>query len=487
MYTVLIAEDELLVRIGMVNCVPWAKLGMRIVEEVVDGQAAWRAFQQYRPDIIITDIRMPEMDGLELLRRIRAVDQNCAVIIVTNVEKNEMMEELRSLGVAGIMLKAVMTHEDIVETVIRARDSLSYVPKNTTAEIDHKDLWRGFLLEKNMDYDAFCRGCSARGIAPEQIKAMVLVHLFLDETSKHRMKYSMVDIVEHRMQEANSLCCVETPTGALLLLKNDVKRAELEYTLKELAWYIDTHFAVRVGFVLQPECDHQHNLPEYAARAMKIIMEPAYFDEPVFWLSGSGRPEFQKLRQNAQALMRYEVLSCESKYRAAIYGARIERMLDMLDSGWDCVREQGQALLRAFGADDQCDNLNMLVSRLTEAAESAIMRIKSDTRSEVLAAMEYIEDHLQQDLSIQSISQRVNYHYVYFSNLFKKETGMNYSDFVANVRINRAKQMLSESDYTLQAIADECGFKNVPYFCSKFKHMTGLTPGQWREKTCRGR
>ena len=86
MYTVLIAEDELLVRIGISSCVPWEQMGMRIVAETAAGASAWQAFLRYHPDIVIADIRMPQIDGLELLRRIRTEDRDCAVIIVTNVE-----------------------------------------------------------------------------------------------------------------------------------------------------------------------------------------------------------------------------------------------------------------------------------------------------------------------------------------------------------------------------------------------------------------
>lgn len=483
MYTVLIAEDELLVRIGMVNCVPWAKLGMCVVDEVADGQAAWNAFQQYRPDIIITDIRMPEIDGLELLRRIRSVDPTCAIIVVTNVENADIMDETRKLNVVSIMLKAVMTQEDIVEAVVRARDSLPYPPPNTRVEVNHRDLWTEFLLDKNLNYDQLCQKFFDRGSEPEQIRGMILVHLFPDESQLRRMKYSMEDIVEHRLQETCSFHSIETMSGAILLLKTDIKRAELERTLKELAWYISTHFAVQMGFVLQPECERQDCLPEYAAKAAKMVREQAFFDDPVFLFTPSGQPDFQELRRSIRQLMRYEVLGCERKYHAAVYAQRLENLLNLLSSGWTAVREEGLSLLSALGNSGECAGLHGLIRNLTDAVEAAIAQIRSDTRPEILSAIEYIEDHLEEDLSIQSVSRIVNYHHVYFSNMFKKETGMNYSDFVANVRINRAKRMLSGSSRTLQEIADDCGFKNLSYFCSKFKHVTGMTPGQWREKT----
>ena len=187
MYTVLIAEDELLVRIGVFNCVPWSKLDMHIVDEVADGMAAWNAYQQYKPDIIITDIRMPEMDGLELLRRIREVDSMCAIIVVTNVENEETMEELRKLNPVSILLKAVMTRENIVDAVIRARDSIDHPPRNTTVEMDHRDLWNAFLLDKAFDYGVLCQRFAERGSSPEQVKGMVLVHLFLEESDARRL------------------------------------------------------------------------------------------------------------------------------------------------------------------------------------------------------------------------------------------------------------------------------------------------------------
>lgn len=483
MYTVLIAEDELLVRIGVFNCVPWSKLDMHIVDEVADGMAAWNAYQQYKPDIIITDIRMPEMDGLELLRRIREVDSMCAIIVVTNVENEETMEELRKLNPVSILLKAVMTRENIVDAVIRARDSIGHSPRNTTVEMDHRDLWNAFLLDKAFDYGVLCQRFAERGSSPEQVKGMVLVHLFLEESDARRLKYSMVDIVEHRLQETTSFSSVETAGGALLLLKKDVKRTELEYALKELAWYIDTHFAVKVCFVVQTACKTQHHLPDYAAQALKLTKEPAYFDEPVFLLDGTGRADFHKLRRAACLLKRFEALSHQSKYSAAACGVRLEKLLELLGTGWDAVSKEGAALMNAFGKIAGWEGIHALLNQLTEAAEASVSQMRAHTRPEILSAIEYIEDHLNDDLSIQSVSRIVNYHYAYFSNLFKKEMGMNYSDFVANARINHAKSMLSTSDCTLQEIADECGFKNVAYFCSKFKHVTGMTPGQWREKT----
>ena len=146
MYTVLIAEDELLVRIGIASSVPWAEMNLRLIGEAEDGESAWNLYEKFRPDIVITDIRMPGMDGMELLRRIRGEDRECAVIIITNVEHDETLREAQMLGITDVLLKASMKQEYIRLALEKACQSL---PKaNAGEEVrDEGALWRAALLE----------------------------------------------------------------------------------------------------------------------------------------------------------------------------------------------------------------------------------------------------------------------------------------------------------------------------------------------------
>ena len=146
MYTVLIAEDELLVRIGIASSVPWAEMNLRLIGEAEDGESAWALYEQFRPDIVITDIRMPGLDGMELLRRIRSGDRECAVIIITNVEHDETLREAQALGITDVLLKASMKQDDIRLALEKACKSL---PKATgeKAVRDESALWRTALLE----------------------------------------------------------------------------------------------------------------------------------------------------------------------------------------------------------------------------------------------------------------------------------------------------------------------------------------------------
>ena len=87
MYKVLIAEDEILVRLGLANSINWEKLDMILVAQASNGVQAFELFQKERPDIVITDIRMPLMDGMTLIQKIREIDSRCKIVIITCVEE----------------------------------------------------------------------------------------------------------------------------------------------------------------------------------------------------------------------------------------------------------------------------------------------------------------------------------------------------------------------------------------------------------------
>ena len=142
MLTALIAEDELLVRMGISSSVPWSRLDIAVVGEAGDGMEAWALYQKYRPDIVVLDLLMPGMNGVELLRKIRANDRRCAVIVVTNVYEGQTLDEAVGLGVSGILQKMTMKRDDIYESVRNACQALRPERDNASARAaDEKQAW----------------------------------------------------------------------------------------------------------------------------------------------------------------------------------------------------------------------------------------------------------------------------------------------------------------------------------------------------------
>ena len=112
MYRVLIAEDEVFVRLGLKMSVEWEKMDMRVIADAANGQQAWDIYEKEHPDIILTDIRMPVMDGMELIRRIRERDRETRIVILSCLEEFQLVREAISMGVSDYILKLTMTPED---------------------------------------------------------------------------------------------------------------------------------------------------------------------------------------------------------------------------------------------------------------------------------------------------------------------------------------------------------------------------------------
>src|SRR5690606_30086065 len=120
MYKVIIVEDEMLVRMGLKNSVDWAKYHMSIEADLANGQAAWDyCMREGFPDLIITDIRMPVMDGMELIQQVRKHNKSTRIVVLSCLEEFELVRQAMALGVSNYILKLTMT-EDEIATVLEA-------------------------------------------------------------------------------------------------------------------------------------------------------------------------------------------------------------------------------------------------------------------------------------------------------------------------------------------------------------------------------
>ena len=127
MYKVMIVEDEMIVRAGIRMTVDWAALDLELVLEAGNGAAAWESYREQRPDIIITDLKMPVMDGMTLIQKIREFDQDTRIIILSNLEEFNMIRQAITLNVSDYLLKLTMTKEDIHRVLGKVKQEIQLI------------------------------------------------------------------------------------------------------------------------------------------------------------------------------------------------------------------------------------------------------------------------------------------------------------------------------------------------------------------------
>ena len=137
MYKVLFAEDELLVRLGLQSSIPWSKYEMEVVALAENGLEAYKLFEEIHPDILITDLRMEGMDGLELVKRVREVDKECAIVVISCLNDFETLRKLIPYNINAYVLKASISIDEVCSVLAQTKSYLKSIGR--TAKKNKED------------------------------------------------------------------------------------------------------------------------------------------------------------------------------------------------------------------------------------------------------------------------------------------------------------------------------------------------------------
>ena len=470
MLTALIAEDELLVRIGISSSVPWAELDVAVIGEVEDGLEAWTLYQKYNPDIVIVDLLMPGMSGMELLQRIRAVDQHCAAIVVTNVDSEETLNEVRNLGVSGILTKMSMKRDDISAEVRKVCDQLLQETDGFTNEISkRKESWERFLFG-NEGVDA-----------PFEAKGLTGIRLFPNERLTPPLQRSLSAMILQRLNAPEAYSVVSREGCQLLVWKDWSRESLYENVFRDFAQYVRDCFHIEIGVVTVNATLSGERLAEHARLVLALLREIRLFDDPVLTLNEHGH----YLNKRLDAVRNDLAISlpvCKEPEEMLALKIRLDRFPGDLSASLEQLAGNAAPLLRMLGISEMQTGLGNMTRLICEKAAQRISQATPQLRPEIRKAMTYMHAHLRENLTREGISKFVSYESAYFSRLFKTETGMNYTDYLQLLRILRGQELLCETDASISAIADQCGFSGSSYFSGCFRQLTGMTPHMWREK-----
>ncbi|MDQ1914651.1 response regulator [Paenibacillus sp. GD4] len=487
MWKALLVEDEPFVRRTIIQLLDWEAMGYEIVGEADDGETALEQIEAHRPDLVITDIMMPNMDGLELLRRAKSSGFEGAFVMLTCMNEFEYARQALEYGANGYLLKLSMSP-----------DSLKQVLDKVKAELVRKELEKS-RLDYHKGYEeawsAYAAGvpeiAEQRGARPWVNSRLPYVGIgAILHGSQAKDIPSFIQSWFGSAADSNAVIHSFTSHGVTSIfcwstsLRNLTERGAAGFAVFTGPVPVDRFPAVWYDILQQltpfwygekdlPRTRHQNK--ENPAGGLSWKKEKELYR----LVEESKADAALTLLNDAFALMEQEQTDWLTVKETA---ARIERWLN---------QQLPEALeARHYKAIDTASH-HELLALMTEKVNRVIERqIQSSgvttDHPEVNAAIAYIHRNYGQQITLKTLAKQINIDEKYLSGLFVKKTGEPLIQYLQRVRVEKAKRLLMETDLTVQEIGEQVGFVNANYFFKIFKRWSEVTPNDFRRLGARG-
>ncbi|WP_438447256.1 response regulator [Gorillibacterium sp. sgz5001074] len=509
--------------------IPWADHGIQVAGTALDGEEGLRLVQEVQPDIVLTDIRMPRMDGLEMTRAVLATNPECRIVILSAYTDFSYAQQAIRLG-AFDFVKKPFSVEEIVQAVLKAKAACEEAQQESekVREMERKirqslpvlrQEYLTLLLHHRTDGGVARRRWEFLEIGLEPSGLCVLL-VEIDRFMEKYMDLPVQEIELIRFSLQNILEETLSAGGARLVFREAAHRyvAVLNVTGEEQAVDLAeacranveryTKFTVSIGAGL-PAVGIE-DLPRSYQQALAAL---SYH----FYTEGNGVFGYGEIPAERKGLAPYGLAS-EQELLFAVRSGNGEKSIQLLDELLDglvtaeprpepkvvesvifeLASKLFRALLEQFPYEEvrhleepvaalrskEHPTLTELRRMLTGLCREGCRFIERERSSEstkiIHRSKDYIRTHLHLDLSLEHCARQVNLSPGYYSNLFRKVLGISFQQFVIQEKMEKAKSMLI-GDYQVQEIATELGYEHRRYFSEIFKKYTGQTPSEFKQ------
>lgn len=527
MYKVLIVEDEMLVRMGIKASADWGRFNMQIVADAANGLLAWEAYEKERPDVILTDIRMPVMDGLELISRIREKDQKTHIIILSCLEEFSLVQKAMKLGVADYILKLTTTREELEAILEKIQKKLDEDKRHGLLEAAKTSQLSGKNPQKALsefftcapDAEAsFANALSKSGVRiPSGKSALCVLEIDHFESAKMKfddehgelIKFSVMNIVNEILDSHNAGISLSVGQNRIILIFSPGNRDNkgdaavygklLEDVLDQIRRTLDTYLELSVTITAGPLQDGFGNIRKIYDQCAQAL-EYKFFigtgqtfssgqavNEPLHGKVFNLLSEFAAKENELPASFREEILQLASSGELSkdkLLGSLIIWSARILES---CHTADPNLL---YADVIECGNMLRACETLEEALGVFEKHLKDlgclgidsgNYRKEIVQAIKYIHKHYDKKITVEEIAEAVNYSPNYLCSIFRKETNISLTEYINSIRIKEAKKLLLNSNLKNYEIAEKVGFADDNYFARTFKQVTGVRPNDFKK------
>lgn len=529
-------DDEAVVRIGLKSMINWQNQGFELIGEESDGKKALDVIKLKEPDIVITDIKMPVMDGIELIKQIKKDYKDIKVIVLSSYNDFYLVKEAMRLGAHDYILKLEMEAYTLLGVLKKLREQAekqSHI--KTKRETEKRQIRKNMsVMRRN-----FLRDILNNLYVNEQeiidaieflqinlnndfVNCLIIkigeLHRFEEVTDEelHILNYSIINIIEEIINDSFDGYCFEGKTGEFcVFLSNKNKKSEKiinrdlidvsERIIDMLKLYLNIRAVIGIG---EGGAGIQGLQLAYtrAIEAIKFRFFEGY-SRYILW---------NQIRDIEFTDKDYSVLQYKDRIFNAlslldkkeitdIFSLIVEDLSILLLSRKNLCKvtlelfyiiseyfdpyqiNMVEVLNTSYRSYEQLMymyNYTEVKEWIIDVKENILQYITNqqeiDYNRIIARAKKYISENYNQDISLKEVADEVNLSPSYFSTVFKSFCGSSYSQYITNIRVDNAKVLLTNTNLKVYEIAEQVGYHNAYYFNRIFKKVTGLSPGEYK-------
>ena len=512
MYKLLIVEDEKWEREGLRDFLDWSGIGIDVAGCACNGAEGVRMAELYKPEIILTDIMMPKMDGIQMANHIRAFLPNTKIIILSGYDDFQYAKQTFSFHAFAYILKPVVKEklEEVIFNVLKVLD----LERDRNSERDAlNNRWVDYinsnrdqlllgLLEHKIGLDYLQKLEPINGLRVQGRKVVVIMSLCRTTCDDHQ---EVMDRFRRILNERAIAFSFSKPfKEAVLCLDAPETQVELEKQLQRLKEILEKELGIKAIYGVGEVADNFHGAPQSYMQAKEAISYCflAEYGEFIF---------YNKLKENG----------CEDLDEAGLHILKTTNIINkILYCAKKCDMDESSLLVDEFlsALRENRSTGKMLLNRLFSEASHVLYQTMpsgsvtnftdSDsllqTKSYLLSLLsgivahttdkcscsedevakkviEIIEKKYADELDLKLISEEIHLTPYYIGNIFKKYTGKQFSQYLNDYRIDKAKEIHQSNKIKVGHLAEAVGIRNSSYFCVLFKNRFGISPGDYRD------
>ena len=533
MYKVFIVDDEMVVRVGLKSFVDWESLGYLFAGEAGNGEDALVACKEIKPDVVLVDLKMPKMDGMEFIKALLLEQPDVKIVILSCVDEFDILQQALRLGIKDYFLKLSFSPEQLAKILKKLKNELDLQSKNQIAAIEKLESLKDVAIARENFFKNLIAvqtdkippsSDSQISINSETCKNAFILLIskdlrFEDPAAKvlgsSSRKFTIINLISEILSKDFKCDVMEIKTDIFMAICGSDEEIDFKMVygnVNEIQNSLLRIMNYSVSIAVNLSCNCCENFYHAYQQCTRALQQKFYEGHKsiIFYDGERDSAEENKnftpprdIESKVQHELEYfefdkakqivlDIIDQTAKDRSWAPANFKKYFPEIINSWYRMYRHlnpdftAGADISNPYLHMEYLDTIGDLRQWFLEYVNSIEILVRewiktSKVKTEIELAKKYIEDNYNKNININHVAGLVGYNSSYFSHLFKKETGEGFSDYLSRVRLNNAFKLLRETSYNIYQISEMVGYNDVAYFRKQFTHFHHKSPSKCRE------